>query len=41
MKKVVLLGALALTGVAVLVWREVQIDRDERDLWAEITDPVS
>ncbi len=39
MKRIVLLAALA--GAAVLVWRKVQTDREERDLWAEVTDPVS
>ncbi len=38
MKKVVLLVALA--GAAALVWRKVQLDREERDLWAEVTDPL-
>jgi hypothetical protein len=39
MKKVVLLAALA--AVAVLVWKKVAMDREERDLWAEVTDPVA
>ena len=36
MKKLVLLAATAVTGYA--VWIKVQQDREERDLWAEVTD---
>jgi hypothetical protein len=39
MKKVVLLAALA--AAVVLVWTKVAADREERDLWAEVTDPVA
>ncbi len=39
MKKVLLLAAVA--AVAVLVWKKIEMDREERDLWAEVTDPVS
>ncbi|WP_019135626.1 DLW-39 family protein [Cellulomonas massiliensis] len=36
MKKVLLLVALAAAGY--VVWQKYQQDRDERDLWAEVTD---
>lgn len=38
MKKVLWLAALA--GAAVLIWKKVAADREERELWAEVTDPV-
>jgi len=34
-----LLSALV-AAVAVAVWRRVESDRAEQDLWAEATDPV-
>ena len=36
MKKLLLLLGFATAGF--LVWRRLQDDRDERDLWAEVTD---
>ena len=36
MKKALMLAAAALAGYA--VWTKVQQDREERDLWAEVTD---
>ncbi len=38
MKKVVLLAAAA--AVAYLAWRQVAELRSDRELWAEVTDPV-
>ena len=38
MKKVVLLAAAA--GVAYLAWKQAGEIRDDRQLWAEVTDPV-
>ncbi len=38
MKKVLIATAAAAGGLA--VWRRVQQDRAEADLWAEATDPV-
>jgi hypothetical protein len=35
-KKVLLLAAAAAAGYA--VWLKVERDREERDLWAEVTD---
>jgi hypothetical protein len=36
MKKVLLLAAVAAAGV--YAWQRYAQDRDERDLWAEVTD---
>jgi len=36
MKKLLLLVALAAAGF--VVWQKYAQDRDERDLWAEVTD---
>jgi hypothetical protein len=36
MKKLLLLVAVAAAGF--FVWQKVTQDRDERDLWAEVTD---
>jgi len=36
MKKLLLLVAVA--AAAFVVWQKVSQDRDERDLWAEVTD---
>jgi len=36
MKKLLLLLGVATAGY--VVWRRLQDDRDERDLWAEVTD---
>ena len=38
MKKLVLIAAVA--AVAIVVWKKVADDREERELWAEVTDPV-
>ena len=38
MKKVLLLLLVAAAGF--LVWRRIEEDRQDRDLWAEITDTV-
>ena len=38
MKKVLLL-LLAVAG-GYLVWRRVEEDREDRDLWAEVTDTI-
>ena len=38
MKRVLLLLLAAATGF--LVWRRIEEDRQDRDLWAEITDTV-
>ena len=29
---------LAVAGAGYVVWRQIAEDRDERDLWAEVTD---
>lgn len=39
MKKVLLITAAAVA--AFLAWQKIQADREERELWAEVTDPVS
>jgi len=36
MKKLLLLTAVAVAGY--VIWQRAQQDRDERDLWAEVTD---
>jgi len=36
MKKILFL--LAVAGASYVVWRQIAEDRDERDLWAEVTD---
>ena len=36
MKKMLLL--LVVAGAGYVVWRQIAEDRDERDLWAEVTD---
>ena len=36
MKKLLLV--LTAAGVGYLVWRKLEEDREERDLWAEVTD---
>ena len=38
MKRVLALAAAAVAGYA--AWTKVQRDREERDLWAEVTDDV-
>jgi hypothetical protein len=38
-KKVLLAALTAAGGLA--VWRKVQADKAEQDLWAEATDPVT
>ena len=38
MKKLILVALAAVAGV--LVYRQVQADRAEQDLWTEATDPV-
>ncbi len=38
MKKVLLVVAAAAAGV--LLWRKVEQERDSRELWNEVTDPV-
>ncbi len=38
MKK--LLAALVVLGLGYAAWRTYADDRDERDLWREVTDPV-
>jgi hypothetical protein len=38
MKKVVWLAAAA--GVAYLAWKQAAADRADRQLWADVTDPV-
>lgn len=38
MKKLLLVALAALGGY--VVWRQVQADRAEQDLWTEATDPV-
>lgn len=38
MKKLLYLAALA--GVGYVLYTKYQQNRDERDLWAEVTDPV-
>jgi hypothetical protein len=35
-----ILAAVAAAATALLVWRRVQADQAEQDLWAEATDPV-
>ncbi len=39
MKYLLLIAAVA--AAAVVVWKKVAEDRDERELWAEVTDPVA
>lgn len=39
MKKVLWLALLGAAAYA--IWKKVAADRDERNLWAEVTDPVS
>jgi uncharacterized protein YxeA len=39
MKKVLVLAVVA--AAAVLIWKKIEMDREERELWAEVTDPVS
>ncbi|MFC4554804.1 DLW-39 family protein [Georgenia faecalis] len=36
MKKILMLAAVAVAGYS--VWTSVQRNREERDLWAEVTD---
>lgn len=36
MKKFLILAAVAVAGY--VIWRKVQEDREERELWAEVTD---
>ena len=38
MKK--LLVALLATGVGYVIWRTYAEDRDERDLWTDVTDDI-
>ncbi|MFC5907519.1 DLW-39 family protein [Streptacidiphilus monticola] len=38
MKKLLLVALAALGGY--FVWRQVQADRAEQDLWTEATDPI-
>ena len=38
MRKVLFLGLVTAAGLA--VWRRVQDDRADRDLWAEVTDTI-
>ncbi|ACQ78275.1 conserved hypothetical protein [Beutenbergia cavernae DSM 12333] len=38
MKKLLLLAAIAAVGY--VVWRKAAEERAERDLWAEVTDPL-
>ena len=40
MKKVLVLAVFA-AAAAVLIWKKIEMDREERELWAEVTDPVS
>lgn len=38
MKKLLLLTAVAVVGY--VAWTRYAAERDDRDLWAEVTDPV-
>jgi hypothetical protein len=38
MKRVMLLAAAA--GIVYLTWKQAAEIRDDRELWAEVTDPV-
>lgn len=38
MKKLLVLAATTAAGL--VVWRKIQADKAEQDLWAEATDPV-
>ncbi len=38
MKKIITLVAAAAAGFA--VWRKIEADKAEQELWAEVTDPV-
>ncbi|ROR96678.1 hypothetical protein EDD28_1266 [Salana multivorans] len=39
MKKLLVLAVVA--GLGYLVWRELSAEKAERELWREVTDPIS